>query len=106
MLGVRVLEQTVGILMGTNCAPLLAEFFLNLHEGPLKTKRYDKRYDFNFPIVNISLICSKIPAEAAYGVYISQLIQHSKACGSYQDFLDRGLLLTRKLLNQEFLLFK
>ena len=25
---------------------------------------------------------------------------------SYQDFLDRGLLLTRKLLNQEFLLVK
>ena len=105
MFGVRVLQQTVGILMGTNCAPLLAKLFLN-SQGPLKTKRYDKRYDFNFPIVNISFICSKIPAEAAYGVYISQLIQHSKACGSYQDFLDRGLLLTRKLLNQEFLLFK
>jgi hypothetical protein len=27
----------------------------------------------------------------------------SIACGSYQDFLDRGLLLTRKLLNQGFL---
>jgi hypothetical protein len=26
--------------------------------------------------------------------------------GSYQDFLDRGLLLTRKLLNQSFLLLK
>ena len=26
--------------------------------------------------------------------------------GSYQDFLDRGLLLTRKLLNQRFLLLK
>ena len=27
-------------------------------------------------------------------------------CGSYQDFLNRGLLLTRKLLNQGFLLVK
>ena len=26
--------------------------------------------------------------------------------GSYQDFLDRGLLLTRKLLNQGFLVVK
>ena len=42
----------------------------------------------------------------AYGVYISQLIRYSRACGSYQDFLDRGLLLTRKLLNQGFLLVK
>jgi len=42
----------------------------------------------------------------ANGVYISQLIQYSRACDSYQDFLDRGLLLTRKLLNQWFLLVK
>jgi hypothetical protein len=34
------------------------------------------------------------------------LIQYSRACGSYQDFLDRGLLLTRKLLNQGFFLVK
>ena len=30
----------------------------------------------------------------------------NRACGSYQDFLDRGLLLTRKLLKQGFLLVK
>jgi hypothetical protein len=36
--------------------------------------------------------------------YMSQLIRYSRACGSYQDFLDRGLLLTRKLLQQGFLL--
>ena len=29
--------------------------------------------------------------------YISQVIWYSRACGSYQDFLDRGLLLTRKI---------
>jgi len=34
------------------------------------------------------------------------LIRYSRACGSYQDFLDRGLLLTRNLLNQGFLLVK
>ena len=54
---------------------------------------------FNFPIVNC-------PAAPACGVYISQLIRYSRACGYYQDFLDRGLLLTRKLLNQGFLLVK
>ena len=42
----------------------------------------------------------------AYGVYISQLIRYSRACGSHQDFLDRGFLQTRKLLNQGVLLFK
>ena len=39
-----------------------------------------------------------------YEVYISQMIRYSRACGSYQDFLDKGLLLTRKLLNLGFLL--
>ena len=64
-------------------------------------KPYDKSDDFNFPIVNFPFICSKITAASAYGVYISQLIRYSRACGSY-----RWLLLTRKLLNQGFLLVK
>ena len=80
--------------------------YLDLHleidrEGWLRTKLYDKRDEFNFPIVNFPFICSNIPAAPAYRVYISQLIRYSRACGSYQDFLDRGLL-----LNQGFLLVK
>jgi hypothetical protein len=78
--------------------------YLDLHleidsEGRLRTKQYDKRDDFNFPIVNF-------PAAPAYGIYISELLRYSRACGSYQDFPDRGLLLTRKLLNHVFLLGK
>ena len=145
--GGRVFQQTVGIPMGTNCAPLLADLFLysyeanfiqgllkkkekklaqpfnftfryiddaislnnsrfgdfvdciyvidletkdtidtdrsasclDLHleidsERRLRTKRYDKRDDFNFPIVNFPFICNNIPAAPVYGVYISQLI--------------------------------
>jgi len=45
-------------------------------------------------------ICSNIPAAPAYWVYISQLIRYSRACGFYLDFLNRGFMLTRKLLNQ------
>ena len=56
--------------------------------------------------MNFPFICSNTPAAPAYEVYISQMIRYSRACGSYQDFLDRGLLLTRKLLNQGFLLVK
>jgi hypothetical protein len=61
---------------------------------------------FQFSHVNFPFICSDIPAAAAFGVNISQLIRYSRACGSYQDFLDIGLLLTRVLLNQGFLLVK
>ena len=85
--------------------------YLDIHleivsEGRLRTKLYDKRDAFNFPIVNFLFICSNIPAAPTYGVYISQLIRYSRACGSYQDFLDLELLLTRKLLNHGFLLVK
>jgi hypothetical protein len=82
--------------------------YLDLHleidsEGRLRTKLYDKRDAFNFPIVNFPFICSNIPAAPAYGIYVSQMIRYSRACGSYRDFLDIGLLLTRMLLNQGFL---
>jgi hypothetical protein len=69
-----------------------------------RTKLYDIRDDYNFSIVNFPFICSNIPATPAYGVYISQLTLYSTDCASYQDFIDREL--TRKLLNQRFLLAK
>ena len=47
-----------------------------------------------------------MPAALSYGVYISQLIQYSIACGSYEDVLDKGLLLTMRLLYQGFILVK
>jgi hypothetical protein len=52
--------------------------YIDLHleidsEGRLGTKLYDKRDDFNIPIVNFPSICSNIPA-LVYGVYISQMI--------------------------------
>ena len=41
--------------------------YLDIHleidsEERLRTKLYDKRDDFNFPIVNFPFICSNIPA--------------------------------------------
>jgi hypothetical protein len=64
------------------------------------------RDDFPFSIVNFPFVCNNVPAAPVYGVYISQLIRYARACGSNQDFLVRGFLLTRKLLNQWFLLVK
>ena len=174
--GGRIFQQTVGIPMGTNCAPLLADLFLYSYEaefiqnllkdkknkrlaksfnftfryiddvlsinnphfsdyvhqiypseleikdttdtdnsasyldlflsidqgGHLQSKIYDKRDDFNFPIVNFPFLCSNIPAPPAFGVFISQLIRYARACSSYSDFLDRGVLLTEKLLKQGY----
>jgi hypothetical protein len=51
-------------------------------EGRERTKLSDKRDDLNDPIVNFTFICSNIPAEPAYGVYISQVIRYSRVWGS------------------------
>jgi hypothetical protein len=58
--------------------------YLDLHleidnGGRLKTKLYDKRDDFNIPIVNFPFLSYNITASPAYGVYISQRIRHSRA---------------------------
>jgi hypothetical protein len=93
----------------TNRSASYLDLHLEIDSERSRTKLYHKRDDFNFPSLNFSFIpvCSNIPSAPAYGVYISQLTRYSKACGSYQNFLDRRLLLlTRKLLNQGFLLGK
>ena len=68
----------------------------------LQVKLYDKRDDFNFPIVNFPFLCSNIPASPAYGVFVSQLIRYGRACSSYDDFVHRSRLLTSKLLTQGY----
>ena len=172
--GGQIFQQTTGIPMGTNCAPLLADLYLysyeaefmeglvrdgnkNMaksfnftfryiddvlsinnssfgdylpliypaeleikdttesvtstayldlsiehHNNKLYTKLYDKRDDFNFPIVNFPYLDSNIPTSPAYGVYISQLIRYARACCDYTDFHLRGKLLTSKLLSQGY----
>jgi hypothetical protein len=39
------------------------------------TKLYDKRDDFNFPVVNFPFICINIPAARANGEYISKTLK-------------------------------
>ena len=46
-------------------------------ESRLRTKDYDKRDDFNVPIVNFPFICIYITAATANIVYISQLLRYS-----------------------------
>jgi hypothetical protein len=76
----------------------------NRQWGSVKNETLRQRRWFQFSHCEL-FICSNIPAAPAYGVYISQMIRYSRAGGSYQDFLDRGLL-SGKLLNQGFLLVK
>jgi hypothetical protein len=77
--------------------------YIDLHleidsRGRLRRKLYDKRDDFNVPIVNFPFICSNFSTAPAYGVYISQMIRYSGACCSYQDFLDANMETTEPMI--------
>ena len=66
-------------------------------DGQLHTSIYDKRDDFNFHITNFPFLSSNIPSSPAFGVFISQLIRHARACSSYECFilLKKGYLVER-----------
>ena len=56
---------------------------------PFRISIYDKREDFAFRIVNFPHMNSNIPANTAYGVYISQLVRYDRICTSKVDFINR-----------------
>ena len=63
---------------------------------------YDKREDFAFRIVNFPHMDSNIPANPAYGVYISQLVRYARICTSKVDFINRLRGLSLRLRQQGF----
>ena len=60
-------------------------FLRRNQQGQLFTKLYDKRDEFNIPVVNVPFMEINIPASPTYGVYMSQLIRYSRACSQYRD---------------------
>ena len=61
-----------------------------------------KRDDFNFEIVNFPFLDGDVPRSTSYGVYISQLIRFARVCSNVDDFNNRNLFLTAKLLKQGY----
>ena len=68
----------------------------------VSSKIYDKQDDFNFEIVNFPFLDGDVPRSPSYGVYISQLIRFARVCSNVDDFNNRNLFLTAKLLKQGY----
>jgi hypothetical protein len=175
IVGDQILQQTVGIPMGTDCAPFLANLFLFSYEfnflyAHLQSKNwtvlnkfrrcaryiddlflinndnmldeckyniyppelgltsddkndqqvhyldldilicgsgfsyhiYDKRDNFNFPVINFPDLSGNIPTRQSYNVFISQLVRYARGCLLFKDFQQRTRALTIKLLSQNF----
>ena len=80
----------------------LGRFDLLITNGIVSSKIYDKRDDFNFEIVNFPFLDGDVPRSPSYGVYISQLIRFARVCSNVDDFNNRNLFLTAKLLKQGY----
>ena len=68
----------------------------------VSSKIYDIRDDFNFEIVNFPFLDGDHPRSPSYGVYISQLIRFARVCSNVDDFNNRNLFSTAKLLKQGY----
>ena len=74
--------------------------------GPVSTKIYDKRDDFDFDMVDFPFLDGDVPRRTSYGVYISQLIRFARASSNLNDLNYRNKALTAKLLRQGYRYFK
>jgi hypothetical protein len=75
---------------------------LEIIDGKIHSKLYDKRDDFGFKIVNFPDLSGNIPNKESYGVFVSQLIRYARGCMSSKDFIYRTKILTEKLVMQGF----
>ena len=82
-------------------APFL-DLNLSITNGIISSKIYNKRDDFNFEIVNFPFLDGDVPRSPSYGVYICQLIRFARVCSNVDDFNNRNLFLTAKLLKQGY----
>ena len=53
-------------------------------------------------IVNFPFLDGDVPRSPSYGVYISQLSRFARVCSNVDDFNNRNLFLTAKLLKQGY----
>ena len=81
---------------------LFLDLNFSITNGIVSSKIYDKRDDFNFEIVNFPFLDGDVPCFPSYGVYISQPIRFARVCSNVDDFNNRNLFLTAKLLKQGY----
>ena len=75
---------------------------LSITNGIVSSYIYDKRDVFNFEIVNFPFLDDDVPRSPSYSIYISQLIGFDRVCSNVDDFNNRNLFLTAKLLKQGY----
>ena len=80
---IRVHELTLKKTTESNSRISYLDISISICNNKYVTEVYDKRENFNFNIVNYPYMCSNIPANPTYGVYVSQLVRISRICDNY-----------------------
>ena len=60
---------------------------LTITNGIISTSIYDKRDNFDFPIVNFPHLCGNIPNKSSYGVFIGEAVRYARGCTYFADFI-------------------
>ena len=95
-------ELTLNKANNSDLSASFLDLDLSINNDIISSKIYDKRDDFDFKIINYPCLDGDVPRSTSYGVYISQLIRFARACSSLEDFNNRNLLITEKLLKQGY----
>ena len=75
---------------------------LTIIDGIISSSIYDKRNNFDYPIVNFPHLCGNIPNKSSYGVFIGEAVRYARGCLRFDDFRSRTLTLSSKLKKQSF----
>ena len=75
---------------------------ITIKNNTISTSIFDKRDDFDFPIVSFPTLSGNIPTKSSYGVFIGELVRYARAYTHYKDFNTRTMILIRKLKSQYF----
>ena len=95
-------ELQLNKVKSSDTEALFLDLNVSIANGILSSKIYDKRDDFIFEIVNFPYLVGDVPCSPSYCVYISQLIRFAGVCSNVDDFNNRNLFLSAKLLKQGY----
>ena len=95
-------ELQLNKVNSSNTEATFLDLGLSITNGIVSSKVYDKWDNSNFEIVNFPFLDGDVPRSPSYGVYISQFIRFARVCSYVDDFNNRNLFLTAKLLKQGY----
>ena len=92
----KIYQQVIGIPMGCDCAPKIADLFLHWYEHNYISEAVDN------PNLTFPNLRSNIPKSQAYGSFTGKLYRLCKSSTCFADFKDEIRMLMKKRKNQNF----